>query len=473
MLPPHQAKADPQNAPEPELRGWLEGPDGRRDVAVSSRGRVTLSVRFDAAEPPHGAVFDALHVEVARGREETLSRCRFEAGGDPRFAGSLSFLDDVYDTRALVFDGVVASPRAALANVPLLVSNKDLVRPVFRAFVADAIYDVSVWRKFFDDQERLLDGESTEAAERARQVMVKVYGPAFFEFFDAHLEQLGQQVEGFTPLEHERHGFYLRRHAWPYILASQFLWRINVKPLGYSGDAEMMRILYENRYVGATVFERLMHKHPISIPAAQAVRNRRRLVADTLRETEARLRPAASDGFRFLSVAAGPAWELQDVFLGAEDCRRYRCTLLDQDPHALAAAREVVARLERVHGVPLHVGYVQESVRTMLRPHVAERLGRHHFIYTMGLFDYLATPVARAVLAQLYRVLEPGGRIVVGNYHASNPSRVYMEYWGDWRLIYRTEQAMFEMAAELPGAQAALEIDPSGCQMFLKVDKSS
>ncbi|MFL5302766.1 MAG: class I SAM-dependent methyltransferase [Anaeromyxobacteraceae bacterium] len=462
---------DPQNAPEPVLRGWLEGPGERRDVLVSSRGRVTLAVSFDGPEPAHGAVFDALHVEVARGREETLSRCRFDAGRDARASGSLSFLDDVYDTRALVYDGLVVSPKAALANVPLLLSNKDLVRPAFRAFVADAIYDISVWRKFFDDQERLLDGEAPEAAERARQVMVQSYGPAFFEFFNAHLAELGHQVEGFTPLEHERHGFYLRRHAWPYILASQFLWRINAKPLGYSGDAEMMRILYENRHVGTTVFERLMHKHPISIPAAQAVRNRRRLVADNLRQVDARMGTAAPDGLRFLSVAAGPAWELQDVYLNAEHCRRYRGALLDQDPHALAAAREVVARLERMHGAPIDVVYLQESVRTMLRPHVAERLGRHHFIYTMGLFDYLATPVARAVLTQLYRVLEPGGRIVVGNYHASNPSRVYMEYWGDWRLIYRTEQNMLDLAGELPGARMDVELDPSRCQMFLKVDK--
>ena len=64
----------------------------------------------------------------------------------------------------------------------------------------------------------------------------------------------------------------------------------------------------------------------------------------------------------------------------------------------------------------------------------------------MGLFDYLTPPVARAVLARLLDLLAPGGALVVGNFHVANRSRVYMDYWMDWPLYYRSE-------ADLPRAR--------------------
>jgi extracellular factor (EF) 3-hydroxypalmitic acid methyl ester biosynthesis protein len=88
----------------------------------------------------------------------------------------------------------------------------------------------------------------------------------------------------------------------------------------------------------------------------------------------------------------------------------------------------------------------------------------------MGLFDYLTMPVARAVLARLYDLLEPGGVLLVGNFHPSNPSRVYMEYWGDWKLLYRNEESMLELAQDLPGASASIGFDETRCQMFLRVE---
>jgi extracellular factor (EF) 3-hydroxypalmitic acid methyl ester biosynthesis protein len=99
-----------------------------------------------------------------------------------------------------------------------------------------------------------------------------------------------------------------------------------------------------------------------------------------------------------------------------------------------------------------------------------DRLGRFHVVYSMGLFDYLTPPVAKAVLARLVDLLEPGGAVVVGNFHSSQPSRVYMDYWMDWPLYYRTEESFHALAEGLP-ARASLSFDPTGCQMFLKLER--
>jgi hypothetical protein len=99
------------------------------------------------------------------------------------------------------------------------------------------------------------------------------------------------------------------------------------------------------------------------------------------------------------------------------------------------------------------------------------RFGEHHFVYSMGLFDYLTHPVAKAVLAKIYELLVPGGVLVIGNFHVQTATRLHMDYWGDWPLIYRTEESLRALAAGLEPAALSVELDETGCQMFLRVEK--
>ena len=454
-------------APEPTLAGELEVDGQRTPVVLSPATRISLRARFEGPPPAERTVFDRLLVRLGE-REARLSRCRFHA--DSPEGGHLVFLDDVYDTRSLLYDRKLVDLKGAFQSVPAVLGQKELVRPEFRAFVSDLTYDLSVWKRFFDDQDALLAQEPAEAAASARAALLDTVGRSFMSFLDGQLDGLAEATAGFTKEEHERHGFYLRRQAWPYIQTSAFMHRTNTKPFGYAGDAEMMRLVYENRYVGDSLFGQLMHKHPVEAPGSQAVRNRRRMVPRVMREVAGRL--PARQPFSFFSLAAGPAWELQDIFQTPEDADRFHCALLDQDPHALAAARENVTRIEHQRGLRLRVDWYQDSVRTMLRSRdLAERFGRHHFVYSMGLFDYLTPPVARAVLERMYELLLPGGALLVGNYHVANPSRLYMEYWLDWALFLRTEESFLALADGLPGAAPAITFDDSRCQMFLRVEK--
>src|SRR6185369_15852802 len=122
----------------------------------------------------------------------------------------------------------------------------------------------------------------------------------------------------------------------------------------------------------------------------------------------------------------------------------------------------------------IRVRYISDSVRTMLRKgDLTERLGgKYHFIYSLGLFDYLTPPVARVVLRKLFQLLVPGGSVVVGNYHVQNPTRYYMEYWMDWVLYYRTEDELSGLAEGLEGANMTLSFEETKCQMFLQLDRA-
>ncbi len=468
MAGSRSAASELVSAAEPRRTGTVDHEGRTLAVTLACASRLALEADLGAERVADGTEF--AHLEVALdGGPVRLGRCRFLAAPGSRGArGRLVFLDALHDCHAIVHDGRVADLHGAFRNLPLVLQQRERIRPEFERWVAGLVYDLSVWRRVLDDQDRLLEEEPLEVAAAAMDALLAAEGPGFLSFLDGKDRELDALVRGFGREEHERHGFYLRRMAWPFILSSEIHRRTNMKPRGYAGDAEMMRLLYEARAEGRGAFGRLLHSHAVQKPGAEAVRARRALVAAELHALDAALgRPAP---FRFLSVACGPAFELRDTYRTRDDARRLEATLLDQDPQALEAARAAVEKVEAAHG-PIRAVTLAESVRTMLRDRgLRDRLGRFHLVYSMGLFDYLTPPVAKAVLARLVDLLEPGGAVLVGNFHASQPSKVYMDYWMDWPLYYRTEESLLALAEGLP-AHASLGFDPTRCQMFLRLER--
>jgi extracellular factor (EF) 3-hydroxypalmitic acid methyl ester biosynthesis protein len=136
--------------------------------------------------------------------------------------------------------------------------------------------------------------------------------------------------------------------------------------------------------------------------------------------------------FRVLSVACGPAVEIGDLLITPADCARFHFSLLDQDQHALLEAGNLIKEREKSLKLEISTDLIRESARTMLiTEQLKERWGLFHFIYSMGLFDYLTTPVACAVLRKLYQLLKSRGEMVIGNMHSLNSSKYFMAYWHD------------------------------------------
>jgi extracellular factor (EF) 3-hydroxypalmitic acid methyl ester biosynthesis protein len=259
---------------------------------------------------------------------------------------------------------------------------------------------------------------------------------------------------------------------WDILLQAPFMARSNLKPRGYNGDSEMMRMIYDDDYQGDSTFGKILHKFSVDQPAAQSVRNRKIEIVKRIREREKAARLGKDEKFRILSVACGPAIEIGDLLKSGDDCSRMHFSLLDQDKHALTEAASLINVLEKSLLSKISMDLIEESARIMLvNPDFIDRWGSFHFIYSMGLFDYFAKPVASTVLKQLYGLLNPGGELVIGNFHPSNPSRCFMEYWHDWKLIYRTEEEFLDLSVDLDGAESSVFYDELNIQMFLCIRK--
>jgi extracellular factor (EF) 3-hydroxypalmitic acid methyl ester biosynthesis protein len=460
----------------------LTAPDRVIEAQVIRTRPNTLVVAFKAGEPlpePDLALTNA--ALDLNGRWIELGRCRLEEGDDvprrrqedpaPQVAvARLVFKDRIYDFSGLLGRRVISDLQERVNHLPMAWNRRQAISNEFRAFVADLLFDLQVYRSVFEDLDARLAGESEQTRKELQSIARQQEYPRFRTWLDERVQELERNTRSLSRAQHEQHGFYFRKQMRDFILSSEILARTNNKPRGYAGDSDVMRLIYENEFRGPTVFAQFMHKYPVEVAAAQAVRNRRRLVAEWIRERIANRTPDAP--LRVLSVACGPAEELQEILLTAEDVGRVQITLLDQDPEALAQAHDVIARLEQKLGVKPQATTVCTSVRTMLGKAQGDEK-TYDFVYSMGLFDYLTDTTATAVLAWLYSRLAPGGELVVGNFHARNPSRVFMDYWADWTLWYRNEGQMLRLVDALPGAKTRIDFEESGCQIFLHMMKAS
>jgi SAM-dependent methyltransferase len=182
-----------------------------------------------------------------------------------------------------------------------------------------------------------------------------------------------------------------------------------------------------------------LHMWSVRQPACRSVRFRCDLLAEMLDETA-----NLADAPRVLSLACGHLREAARSY--AMRCNAIsELVAVDQDEESLAEVRRTFAGF-RVTTRP-------GSVRQMLTG--AAKVGEFDFVYSAGLYDYLATTVAGALTGALFRALRPGGRLLVANFAPSLRDIGYMEAMMDWHLIYRDDQAMRQLTAAIPANELA------------------
>ncbi len=446
--------------------------DNKISIEAKYASRFSLLIRFlNGNKAEEGTVYRKL-VFQKNGKQVEIGPCKYihEAKGNG-YKGRVVFHEDVYDLDSLFFDSKLEKLQSDFVNLPLILAHKDNIKKPFKEFTANLTYDLNIYKNLFDALDKKCADEPERIRQQVQMAIIETEGQKFMRFLDDKLEEFENIIINFSKKDHERHGFYFRRQLWTFIMSSPFMTRTNLKPRGYSGDSIMMKMIYLNQYEGSSTFGRLMHKHPIEHPAAQAVRNRRKLVAEMLSALKTR-KLHSNNKMKVLSVACGPAFELQDVITSPEDGDRFHFTLLDQDENALSEARSQIALIEKKLGRKIEVEFLNESVRTMLKTQELNKMwGSFDYVYSMGLFDYLTPPVAKAVIGKLYQVLNAGGEMAIGNFHISNTSRYYMEYWLDWVLYYRTEHEFVDLLKNQPLAETNILFEDTGCQMFLHTKK--
>jgi extracellular factor (EF) 3-hydroxypalmitic acid methyl ester biosynthesis protein len=66
-------------------------------------------------------------------------------------------------------------------------------------------------------------------------------------------------------------------------------------------------------------------------------------------------------------------------------------------------------------------------------------------IYLLGLLDYFSVKHSAKIVSRLWQNVTSGGKLILTNAHASNPTRLWMEYVSEWYLLYKTKDEMYQI----------------------------
>ena len=326
------------------------------------------------------------------------------------------------------------------------------------------------------EKNELQGSHANSPAEReAIEALYRKWGPLWEE----RIAALHHMSAGFDKATVEVARTYSERIFVPQFVGCPAMRRIIEKPEGYAGDYQQIRYINMEENVGDTIYDRFVHHLLRRTPLRPTILARQRTLTRAVLDAVAEGRPA-----KIVAIASGPVIELCDFLKETPHFSQpVELVLLDQDPASLAFAQDAIDRTlaGRSDVLPVRVTCVHSSVRQILKPDDAAQaaflqnvLGDATLLYSAGLFDYLPDKVAVFFVLALFRLLAPGGELIVGNLREAPGSTWMLEFALAWFLIYREREDMTGLAGLITHDAQSLEIkeDPTGFCLFLHARKS-
>lgn len=211
-------------------------------------------------------------------------------------------------------------------------------------------------------------------------------------------------------------------------------WSIH-KPFGYAGDFRIIDSIYENN-PSTMGFDRLFDNYFQMSAISVAVRNRKedfkRIIIDQIKKKK-------GNAIKIMDLGSGPCREIKEI-LSAEEFKNRKNIAFDcydSDERSIEYAKSVVKGNSSVK-------FFKENVlRLAVDKNISKRIkGRYDLIYSTGLFDYLDYKVSVRLIRNLKELLKKNGVMAISDVRDkySNPSVHYMEWMGEWNLIYRNDE---------------------------------
>jgi len=310
---------------------------------------------------------------------------------------------------------------------------------------------------------------SLQELESFESTVVPIVADHITEIFRVAYPKLEASLQGVPDEDLPICVKFFREQLRTLLYQSPFSQRSVAKPLGYSGDFEMMNIIYRNESLGTSLYAKCLHAYWLNHAEAKAVRNRSTYLAGVILR---HIRAAAGAPIKISSIACGPSREVQTIIETSEaegvDLSNCAFHLMDQDVNALKHAHERLWEAVHKTNSPVKLNLVNRAIRNVIARGWEER--DFDLMYSAGLFDYFSDPVARMAAKVLFDLLKPGGTLVIGNFNLTTPNQFGMRLALDWSLIYRSEDTLKQLFGDL-GGEVSIEREPEGVNLFCVIRK--
>lgn len=388
----------------------------------------------------------------------------------------LQLLDDVIDVPRVFRARSMAEMAAEMSHAEGL-RRHELIQPVYKQAVSEYLYLLVRYRSLMNHQQEQLGG----VAPSARHALeVEILESAWAQLRTPIME-LQDQLDALTTdhyfdREFQRiHQSFTMPLVTPHLATAPVLFHSWYKPLGYAGDHVLMTYIYDQAWEGKSLFGKLMHRYGVEHQASGAVRARKDLLKGILRDTVREYQEAGNEGpCKILSLGSGPAREAVEFTQEYDGDQEVLFTLIDQDNTALGFVNGNLSSAMVQSGGKVSARYLYVSFLQLLSDReLFQSVPQADLLYCAGLFDYLSTGKAAALIVDLMHKVKPGGSLVIGNFGGLPQHAWVTTYTLDWNLRYRTRQEMQDLLDVLQGAISEGEVvtEATGLQYFIKVRK--
>jgi hypothetical protein len=258
------------------------------------------------------------------------------------------------------------------------------------------------------------------------------------EALDALVAHLAQTRECSSPESWSRYMGVARAHALrEFVHRDPFASRCYAKPRGYAADATAQDYVLRVREPAHRSADALgaLHHYTTHGETARALRFRRDYLSHEIDEAARRSRRP----IRVFAAGSGYLREC-DRMEGFASGNIGKIVAFDLDSENLDGVRRDYAHLP----VVTHHGSVRQLAD-----------GKHLFgdmdlVYCASLMESLPQAGAHALARALFAMLAPGGTLIVTQFLTGLAEAAFLETFMDWKMTYRTEAEILELARGLP-----------------------
>jgi len=217
-----------------------------------------------------------------------------------------------------------------------------------------------------------------------------------------------------------------------YGLQSDFVRHALEKPGGYPGDYETLEFIYNNRPTSKG-FGYCADETFLANDYAKAVRNRK----DKMKSILLSYLKSDPKEAEILNIACGSSRDLRELFVENDFdlSGNVTFTLIDKSKDALNFSKDELSNPPK--GIDFR--FQNHSVYDYLKnpDTYRELLGGKDMVYSIGLADYIPAEGFRDLIAFLYSLLKPGGRLIIAHKDSKNYHPLLPDWWADWSFHLR------------------------------------
>jgi thiol-disulfide isomerase/thioredoxin len=287
--------------------------------------------------------------------------------------------------------------------------------------------------------------------------------PKFQEVFNLTVDRVYQDIMDFEKENIEKFemevyrlkNIFDKRYRHHFHHGEYIIWVFN-KPYGYAGDFQIVDYIYQNA-VRTKGFDRLWDSWFQQLAASIAVRQRK---DDFKKSIVNFIKEHPNKKLRIMNLACGPCREIKELLEGKSAGEFFKNVIFDCydfDINAITYAKQFLGNFNNVNF------FNNNAIRLALAKNIENQIPyKYDLIYSAGLFDYLGDRLAVRLIVNLSKLIKHAGAIMISNAldKYSTPSPIWMEWIGEWYLIYRTEDEFRDIFLNGGFAQHDILITP-------------